>query len=155
MLETVWLAGLVGWVWGSFLDQVISRMPRSGLPRLTHQGQPVGWFHPRRSICLACGSPIPWYNNIPIMSYLVQRGRCRHCGAAIGLRTLVVELLTPLCFAGLVPWVAGQTMAGHVAAGVALSWLLLVPWVVLEKRVPGKWFWGTGLVMPVLIWWFW
>ena len=72
-------AFLWGAVWGSFLNVVIYRMPL-GLS-LVRPG----------SRCGACGTPIRWYDNIPILSYLVLRGRCRACGEGYGPRYMLVE----------------------------------------------------------------
>ena len=84
------LAGIVGAVVGSFLNVVIHRLPR---------GESL--VHPR-SRCPSCGTQIAEYDNVPIVSWLVLRGRCRHCGAPISPRYPVVELLTALTFAAVV-----------------------------------------------------
>lgn len=69
-----------GTLWGSFANVVIWRVPR---------GQSV--VRPG-SRCGACETPIRWYDNLPVVSYLWLRGRCRHCDEAVSLRYLVVEL---------------------------------------------------------------
>ena len=74
------LAGLVGLALGSFLNVVITRLP---------QGESV-WAG--RSRCPQCRSPLSWYDNIPLCSYVWLRGRCRSCGAAIPWRYPLVEL---------------------------------------------------------------
>jgi leader peptidase (prepilin peptidase) / N-methyltransferase len=84
------LAGIVGAVVGSFLNVVIHRLPR---------GESL--VHPR-SRCPSCGTQIAEYDNVPIVSWLALRGRCRHCGAPISPRYPVVELLTALTFAAVV-----------------------------------------------------
>ena len=84
------LAGVVGAVVGSFLNVVIHRLPR---------GESL--VHPR-SRCPACRRQIAGYDNVPIGSWLVLRGRCRHCGEPISPRYPVVELLTALAFAAVV-----------------------------------------------------
>jgi len=75
---------------GSFLNVVIHRLPR---------GESL--VHPR-SRCPSCGRQIAEYDNIPIVSWLALRGRCRHCGEPISPRYPVVELLTALAFAAVV-----------------------------------------------------
>lgn len=67
---------------GSFLNVVIHRLPK--------EGQSI--FHPRRSVCPACHHEIAWYDNLPLLSYLLLRARCRHCAKPISLRYPVVEL---------------------------------------------------------------
>jgi leader peptidase (prepilin peptidase)/N-methyltransferase len=74
------IAGLAGLALGSFLNVVITRLP---------QGESV-WGG--RSRCPRCRQPLPWYDNIPLFSYLRLRGRCRSCGAAIPWRYPLVEL---------------------------------------------------------------
>jgi leader peptidase (prepilin peptidase) / N-methyltransferase len=75
---------------GSFLNVVIHRLPR---------GESL--VHPR-SRCPSCETQIAGYDNIPILSWLLLRGRCRHCGARISARYPAVELITALVFAAVV-----------------------------------------------------
>jgi leader peptidase (prepilin peptidase) / N-methyltransferase len=75
---------------GSFLNVVIHRLPR---------GESL--VHPR-SRCPSCQTQIAGYDNIPIVSWLVLRGRCRHCGAAISPRYPIVELITAVTFAAVI-----------------------------------------------------
>lgn len=91
------------WVWtmiavmfgacvGSFLNVVIYRVPL---------GMSVN--EPKRSFCPMCKNAIPMWLNIPVVSWLVLRGKCRECGAGIAFRYIGVELLTAVMFA--VVWV--------------------------------------------------
>ncbi|HET6581928.1 MAG TPA: prepilin peptidase [Nannocystaceae bacterium] len=73
-----------GAIWGSFANVVIHRVPR---------GESI--VRPR-SRCPGCGATLGAIENVPILSYLVLRGKCRHCGEPIALRYLVVELLAGL-----------------------------------------------------------
>jgi leader peptidase (prepilin peptidase)/N-methyltransferase len=69
---------------GSFLNVVAARLPhRRSLA------------HPPSS-CLSCGTRVAWHDNVPVLSYVLLRGRCRSCGARIGARYLAVELATAL-----------------------------------------------------------
>ena len=72
---------VVGLCIGSFLNVCIYRLPNS-----------QSLVHPR-STCPHCNTIIRFYDNIPVLSYLWLKGRCRHCGAAIALRYPIVELL--------------------------------------------------------------
>jgi leader peptidase (prepilin peptidase)/N-methyltransferase len=84
------LTGVVGAVVGSFLNVVIHRLPR---------GESV--VKPR-SRCPECGAQIAGYDNVPVISWLVLRGRCRHCGTGISPRYPAVELLTAAAFVAVV-----------------------------------------------------
>ena len=77
-------AGVFGGVIGSFLNVVIWRLPRG--ESIVSPG----------SRCPACERPIAPYDNLPVLSWLLLRGRCRHCGARISARYPLVELLTAL-----------------------------------------------------------
>ncbi len=91
---TPWLLplflGLFGACVGSFLNVVIYRMPR---------GMSVN--EPRRSFCTQCKAPIPWYLNLPVISYLILRGRTACCGRHYTARYCVVELVCALLFAAI------------------------------------------------------
>ena len=80
-------AGVVGALIGSFLNVVIWRLPRD--ESIVSPG----------SRCPACEHPIAAYDNLPVVSWLLLRGRCRHCGAPISPRYPLVELLTAVAFA--------------------------------------------------------
>lgn len=84
------LSFLMGTLWGSFFNVCIYRLPMGLSPN-----------RPRRSFCFSCGMPIAWFDNIPLLSWLILRGRCRHCGARISPRYFLIELLTGCVFAGL------------------------------------------------------
>jgi leader peptidase (prepilin peptidase)/N-methyltransferase len=73
---------------GSYLNVVIYRLP---LGLSTH--------HPKRSFCPLCKGDIPWYHNLPILSWIVLRARCARCHAPISARYPMVELLTGVLFA--------------------------------------------------------
>jgi leader peptidase (prepilin peptidase) / N-methyltransferase len=81
------LAALFGLLIGSFLNVCIYRWPRD-----------LSVVRPR-SACTDCDTPIAWYDNVPIVSYVILRGRCRFCGERIHWRYPVVELMTAISFA--------------------------------------------------------
>lgn len=91
---TPWLLplffGLFGACVGSFLNVVIYRMPRG-----------LSVNEPRRSFCPQCKAPIPWYLNLPVLSYLMLRGRTACCGRHYTARYCVVELVCALLFAAI------------------------------------------------------
>jgi len=90
-MDVVWTVFLfaLGACVGSFLNVVIYRMPR---------GMSIVW---PGSHCPGCGVAITWYDNIPIVSWLALRGRCRSCGTRISPRYLLIELLAAVLVCGL------------------------------------------------------
>ena len=78
----------LGLSFGSFLNVCIYRLPR-GKSVVTP-----------RSACPYCGDPIPLYHNLPVLSWLILRGKCRSCRQPISPRYLAIELLTGLLFLG-------------------------------------------------------
>ena len=98
MLEAS-IALLFGLLIGSFLNVCIYRLP-----------QDLSVVRPR-SYCVACQHPIAWYDNVPVLSYVLLRGKCRYCRAAISMRYPVVELLTGVLFFVYV-WRLGATPLG-------------------------------------------
>jgi leader peptidase (prepilin peptidase)/N-methyltransferase len=76
----------IGAVIGSFLNVLIYRLPKNEN------------FVTGRSHCPQCGTLIRWYDNVPIVSFLILRGKCRKCSAGISLRYPLVELLTAAFF---------------------------------------------------------
>jgi leader peptidase (prepilin peptidase)/N-methyltransferase len=76
----------LGAIVGSFLNVCVHRLPRG--ESIVSPG----------SRCPKCGRHIRWYDNIPMLSYVILRGRCRHCGSGISGRYFVVELITAFLF---------------------------------------------------------
>jgi leader peptidase (prepilin peptidase) / N-methyltransferase len=82
------VAFIPGLAIGSFLNVLAARVP---LKRsIVSPG----------SACMSCGQEVAWYDNVPVLSYLLLRGRCRGCGTAIGWVYPAVELLTAVLIAG-------------------------------------------------------
>jgi leader peptidase (prepilin peptidase) / N-methyltransferase len=115
------LALAPGLALGSFLNVVAARVP---LKRsLVSPG----------SACMACGQEIAWYDNVPLLSYALLRGRCRSCGVHIPLRYPAVELVTALLLAGSV-WKFGLGGSAAVASFFCLA-LVAVSATDLEHRI--------------------
>ena len=78
---------IIGASIGSFLNVVIYRLPRS-----------ISVNKPRRSFCPSCNYKIPFYLNIPIVSWLILLGKCRNCSSKVSIRYLFVEFITGVLF---------------------------------------------------------
>lgn len=86
MAPVTWIVFIFGTLIGSFLNVCIFRIPEET------------FFKNTRSVCRACGAPIPGYFNIPIISWLLLRGKAKCCGKPISVQYPIVELLTGLLF---------------------------------------------------------
>jgi leader peptidase (prepilin peptidase)/N-methyltransferase len=133
----------VGLLFGSFLNVCIVRLPRD-----------ESVVRPR-SRCMSCGHGVRWYDNLPVVSWLVLRGRCRDCGAGVSWQYPAVELAVGLWFAvsGSLMWQAWY-VPGYLttrrafdpameltvtAAGVAILGFLLIGLMVMDwqtQRLP-------------------
>ena len=103
---------VVGLVLGSFLNVCIHRMPI---------GQSIA--RPR-SRCPSCARPIPWFQNIPLVSWLALRGKCGGCGSRISVRYPFVEALSGVALLAL--WrLFGPTAAFGISTAFALSMVVL------------------------------
>ena len=80
--------GLLGAILGSYVNMAAYRLPR-GISTITRT----------RSFCPSCQHELAWFNNVPILSYLLLRGRCHYCGRPIGVRYLLTELIVAGLFA--------------------------------------------------------
>jgi len=136
-MEVATFAGVLGAVFGSFLNVVAYRLPR-------HESVVTPASH-----CPKCGTPVKPYDNIPILSWLLLRGHCRSCGGAISPRYPLVEALTAaLC--------VGAVLVHHSAVTIALSIvliLLVVPAALidLEHRIIPNQITALGAVLALVI----
>ncbi len=117
---------------GSFLNVVVARVPL------------------RRSIisppsaCMDCGHEVGRRDNIPVVSWLLLRGRCRHCGAGISVRYLAVELLTALLVGGCIA-AFGASADTVVAAGFCVVLVVLAAIDVDHRIIPNR------IVLPAAV----
>ena len=125
----IFTVGVVGLLIGSFLNVVVWRVPR---------GESV--VHPP-SACPRCGHAIRRRDNVPVVSWLVLRGRCRDCGAPISARYPLVELATGVLFA-LTAWFAGPTWILPALLYLAAISVALALIDIDTKRLP------NAIVLP-------
>ena len=122
--ELALLAALLGACIGSFLNVVAWRLPRQ-----------ESVVRPR-SHCPRCGTTLRWFENIPVLSWLLLRGRCRHCGTAIAVRYPAVELLCSGLFVAAAAAPAAVSAAGSSLPG-APAWLVVGGgWLLISLLLP-------------------
>ncbi|MFP6877985.1 MAG: prepilin peptidase [Roseibacillus sp.] len=132
---------VVGACIGSYLNVVIYRWPIEDLSVST----------PQRSFCPICKKEIPWYRNLPIATWILQRAKCAECGAPISFRYVFVEIFTALLFtAGWYVYVTKHTPIAPVAAAlVAILAVLLISIAFIDADhmlVPVDFcWWGMGI----------
>jgi leader peptidase (prepilin peptidase) / N-methyltransferase len=136
-MEAVTFAGVLGAIFGSFLNVVAYRLPR-------HQSLVAP-----ASRCPNCSTPVKPYDNVPIVSWLLLRGHCRSCAATISPRYPVVETLTAaLC--------VGAVLTHQSSVGIATSVLvilLVIPAALidLEHRIIPNRLTAVGAVLALLV----
>lgn len=119
------LAFAMGACIGSFLNVVIYRIPN---------GMSVD--EPRRSFCPSCKTQIPIHLNIPLVSWLWLRGKCKWCGTKIDFRYFLVELLTAICFLALYKiGVAPYGLQGVVALWILASLLIAATFIDFDHFI--------------------
>jgi leader peptidase (prepilin peptidase) / N-methyltransferase len=161
------IVAMLGLFIGSFLNVVIHRLPKmleaqwaSECAQLNlEEGQelpeqPVFNLMQPRSRCPHCGHQIRWYENIPVISYLVLRGRCSQCKTPISFRYPAIELLTGALFA-YCAWRWGWTWTTAVwcAFCAALISLTFIDWdtTLLPDDITLPLVWG-GLIVAAVGW---
>ena len=121
MIPIIYLVSIgAGLIVGSFLNVVVLRFN-------------TGWTLQGRSRCLSCSHQLSWLELVPVVSFLWQRGHCRHCGSQISSQYITVELVTALVF-GLIAW--------RAVTDIGLEWFELVRTVV--------WTWAVASTLVVI-----
>ena len=131
------LTVLLGLILGSFLNVCIHRLPRE-----------MSIVRPR-SCCPSCNGTIAWFDNIPLLSYLLLRGKCRHCGEGIPIRYPLIEAIT-----GLISWLVFYRFGLSVAYPVYFLYaasLLVVSVIDLDYRIIPDQISLSGIVIGLLL----
>jgi leader peptidase (prepilin peptidase)/N-methyltransferase len=110
---------------GSFLNVVAARVP------LRRSIMTPG------SACMSCGTEIAWRDNVPVLSWLLLRGRCRSCGAGIPLRYPAVELVTGLLVAGCV-WRFGLSADAAIGAFFCIALVAVTATDIEHRIIPNR-----------------
>ena len=122
--ELALLAALLGACIGSFLNVVAWRLPRQ-----------ESVVRPR-SHCPRCGTTLRWFENVPVLSWLLLRGRCRHCGSAIAVRYPAVELLCAGLFVAAAAAPAVVSAADSSLPGSPAWLVVLAGWLLISLLLP-------------------
>jgi len=158
------LFGVLGLLIGSFLNVVIYRLPlimeaqwKAECADLAgHEVSPAAPFNllVPRSRCQTCTHQLSWFENIPIFSYLVLRGKCRHCHAPVSPRYPIIELATgALFFFCAWHWGATPTALAWSGFAAALLTLGMIDWdtTLLPDNITLPLLWA-GLIVAALGW---
>lgn len=130
---------VLGLLVGSFLNVVIYRLPlmmerawrqecqqtlaqRPGEEASAQEADEPFTLNRPRSHCPTCRKPVAWWQNVPVLSFILLKGRCGHCQAAISWRYPAIELLTA-ALSGVLAWHFGPTLA--LAAGLVFTWMAI------------------------------
>ena len=112
---------VIGLVIGSFSNVCIYRIPRS--ESIIRPG----------SHCPQCSKPIPFYDNIPVISYILLKGKCRYCGQPIPLQYPIVELATGLFYLALYLFYGLQLIA--IVYMILCTLLIIISFIDLKERI--------------------
>ena len=94
----------------------------------------------KRSVCLSCGKQLKWYDNIPVISWLMLGGRCRYCGKKIGAMEILAEVGTGLAFLGLSRLATFSDLFLSTDAAIAfVLYLLIFSSLIFLAIYDGKW----------------
>lgn len=117
------LSAILGLCVGSFLNVVIYRLPNG-----MNLAKPA-------SHCPKCNNLIKWYDNIPVLSYLILGGKCRHCKEHISIRYTIVELLNALLWVGTVLMFWSRNIPYTITMCITCSVLICIFFIDLEHMI--------------------
>lgn len=132
------IAALFGLTVGSFLNVVIWRLPR---------GESI--ISPP-SHCPGCNQPIRWFDNVPLLSWILLRGRCRRCQTSIAVRYPLVEVTTGFLFV-LAAWRWGQHLPTTAVVSAALAALLAISVIDWDLKIIPDRITKPGIALAVLL----
>jgi leader peptidase (prepilin peptidase)/N-methyltransferase len=140
VLIEILIAFLAGLLIGSFLNVCVFRLPRD-----------LSVVQPR-SFCPGCEKTIAWHDNIPLVSYIALRGRCRHCAERIPWRYPLVELATGIAFAFCAAAFGGFTLMAVKYAIFSAILIALIATDMEERILPDEFTLG-GIGLGILFAW--
>ena len=158
----IWI--LIGLITGSFVNVCIDRLPlqfadkemRSRLlksselsPLLKNhvQDSTLTLFKPTRSFCFYCGHQLQWFENVPLLSYILIKGHCRICNTALGKRLFCTETMHGLWY-GIFGWLF-QNCIWSLFAGINFSFLWILAYCQSHQQLRIKLYYAGGVLMAV------
>jgi len=158
----IWI--LIGLITGSFVNLCIDRLPlqfadkemRSRLlksfelsPLLKNhiQDGTLTLFKPTRSICFYCGHQLQWFENVPLLSYIFIKGRCRTCKTDLGPILFLTETVHGLWY-GIFGWLF-QNWIWTLFTGINFSFLWILAYCRSHQKVRIKLYYTGGLLMAL------
>lgn len=130
----VWIAAVLGLLCGSFANVLIARVPTN-----------EQWWR-GSSHCMACGHDIAWYDNVPLVSWIVLGAKCRHCKARISVQYPLVEVATAVLFAVTV-WRFGLSALAITLLYLAIVSVALSVIDLQHGRLPNQITYPTYLIV--------
>jgi leader peptidase (prepilin peptidase)/N-methyltransferase len=128
---------IIGLLCGSFLNTCITRLPK----------KESIIFPPSR--CPSCKHKIKWWENIPLLSYILLSGKCRYCGEDIPVRYILVEFLTALIYLFL--WVKFGFSLKFIISAFFISMLVVITFIDLEHKLILNVVTYPGVILGVLL----
>ena len=122
---------------GSFFNVVVYRLPRG-----------MSLVSPR-SHCPSCKRPIGYFDNIPVLSYLLLKGRCRHCGSTISGRYPLVESVTALLYAGL--FIRFGLSISTLVYGVLFAFLIPIIFIDIDRQIIPDRLTAPGFILGMVL----
>ena len=142
---------VLGLIMGSFVNVCLERLPlqfadkekRSRLltsPETSTflkqyiRDQTLSLYNPARSFCFSCGHQLRWFENIPVLSYLLSSGRCRKCNAAIGIKSIWTETIHGLVYLVFGWFLNGWILPLAISINFSFLWILGNCWNCQQLR---------------------
>lgn len=158
---------VLGLIIGSFVNVCLDRLPLQFADKTKRKSllnapgtstflwhklhdQSLNLFKPVRSFCFSCGHQIKWFENIPLLSFIFIKGRCRKCKSSIGLRMIWIEIVHGLFYPATVWLLQGWIWPLFYSLSFSLLLILGYCWSSHQVR---KTLLSAGGVLAILVFW--
>ena len=156
---------LLGLTIGSFVNVCLDRLPLQfaentrrllNAPETPHfmreqlQDQSLNLFKPAFSFCFSCGHQLKWFENLPVLSFILSKGRCRKCKSTIGLRIILIEIAHGIWYVGTVWLIQGWVWS--VFSCISFSLLLILGYCWSCNQIRKALLSAGGVLVLLVIW---